>query len=108
MTQDVKHLKEMRQRQEKVLRETRALQESIDRFRQEIASEVQAVLERTRYTIKKTEEEELPLLPPPLLPAAVTAPPAQQLSLEQYQGISSQRTNIPSISCDNVTLDEKK
>lgn len=119
MSQDLKMLAEVRERQAKVLQGAKDLQAAMDSFREEIGREVQLVLEKTSYTLKRPvavdDGSPPPLeLPSPLLPVASSSPNVESASNNPsasalsalddvpYTGFSAQSSSIPSISCSNV------
>ena len=57
MSQNLKILSELKSQQEQILEGAKQLQEDLDKFKSEINTEVDSVLERTTYTIKIRTKE---------------------------------------------------
>ena len=57
MSQNLKVLAELKTQQKEILEGAKQLQLDLEKFQSEISDEVQAVMERTTYTIKKRTKE---------------------------------------------------
>ena len=79
MSQNLKVLSDLKSQQEQILKDAKKLEEEMAKFQTDINTEVDAVLQRTQYTIKNRTKEPVNLddlanpeddLPAPLLPTS--------------------------------------
>ena len=61
MSQNLKVLAELKEQQTQILLDAKQLQSDLDQFQAEISSEVDLVLERTKYEIKKPSTAKEPI-----------------------------------------------
>lgn len=111
MSQNLKVLAELKEQQQKILLDAQQLQSDLDQFQTEISSEVDSVLDRTSYVIKKPSTAKEPIdldaeidtpldLPAPLLPADISANKSFVLDT------SSSGLNVSSNNMGNLTLED--
>ena len=61
MSQNLKVLAELKEQQQQILLDAKQLQSDLDQFQAEISSEVDSVLDRTSYVIKKPSTAKEPI-----------------------------------------------
>ena len=100
MSQNLKVLSDLKSQQEQILKDAKKLEEEMAKFQADMHAEVDSVLERTQYTIKKRTKEPVNLddlsnpeedLPAPLLPSNVEIEPKKDQfnpTLEDYMSTS--------------------